>query len=38
MSALESKFEKALRQQMLWFFAMQIAVAAATLTLAKFLF
>ena len=37
-SRLESEFEKSLRQQMLWFFAMQIAVAAATLTLAKFLF
>ena len=37
-SRLESKFEKAMRQQMLWFFAMQIAVVAATLTLVKFLF
>ena len=37
-SRLESKFEKALRQQMLWFFAMQVAVVAATLTLVRFLF
>ena len=37
-SRRESKFEKALRQQMLWFFAMQVAVAAATLTLVRFLF
>ena len=38
LGALELRVEKVLRQQMLWFFAMQIAIAAATLTLAKFLF
>ena len=37
-SRLESWLETALRRQLLWFFAMQIAVAAATLTLAKYLF
>ena len=38
LSAMELRFEKALRQQMLWFFAMQVAVVAATLTLVRFLF
>ena len=36
-SRLETKFEKALRQQMLWFFAMLVAVFGAAFTLARFI-
>ena len=37
-SRLRTEFQRALRQQMLWFFAMQVALGTALLTLAKFLF
>ena len=36
-SRLETKFEKALRQQMLWFFAMLVAVFGAAFILARFI-
>ena len=37
-SRLRTEFQGALRQQMFWFFAMQVALGTALLTLAKFLF
>ena len=37
LNALETNFEKALRQQMLWFLAMLVAVFGAAFTLARFI-